>query len=108
MNQCLDFIGIGIGPSNLSIAALGSEIAGFNCKFLERKPHFSWHPGMILADWRFRTESGQPAENRRFSGIQSQKQWPKSGRYARVTPSKLPRPLSLLPTVSMVAPANGV
>ncbi|MFK3840274.1 MULTISPECIES: lysine N(6)-hydroxylase/L-ornithine N(5)-oxygenase family protein [Serratia] len=55
MNQCLDFIGIGIGPSNLSIAALGSEIAGFNCKFLERKPHFSWHPGMILADCSMQT-----------------------------------------------------
>lgn len=55
MNQCLDFIGIGIGPSNLSIAALGSEIAGFHCKFLERKPHFSWHPGMILADCSMQT-----------------------------------------------------
>jgi lysine N6-hydroxylase len=55
MNQCLDFIGIGIGPSNLSIAALGSEIEGFNCKFLERKPHFSWHPGMILADCSMQT-----------------------------------------------------
>lgn len=55
MNQRLDFIGIGIGPSNLSIAALGSEIEGFNCKFLERKPHFSWHPGMILADSSMQT-----------------------------------------------------
>ncbi|MNG72910.1 L-lysine N6-monooxygenase [compost metagenome] len=55
MNQRLDFIGVGIGPSNLSLAALGSEIAGFNCKFLERKPHFSWHPGMILADSSMQT-----------------------------------------------------
>ncbi|CAI0804956.1 lysine N(6)-hydroxylase/L-ornithine N(5)-oxygenase family protein [Serratia quinivorans] len=55
MNPCLDFIGIGIGPSNLSIAALGSEIEGFNCKFLERKPQFSWHPGMILAECSMQT-----------------------------------------------------
>ncbi|EIQ92976.1 L-lysine 6-monooxygenase [Yersinia pestis PY-02] len=48
MNQPLDFIGIGIGPFNLSIAALGSEVSGFNSKFLERKPHFSWHPGMMV------------------------------------------------------------
>lgn len=40
MNQTLDFIGIGVGPFNLSIAALGSEVSGFNCKFFERKPHF--------------------------------------------------------------------
>jgi len=55
MNQRLDFIGIGIGPSNLSIAALASEIEGFSCKFLERKPHFSWHPGMILAESSMQT-----------------------------------------------------
>ncbi|MBL1188808.1 lysine 6-monooxygenase, partial [Escherichia coli] len=45
MNQPLDFIGIGIGPFNLSIAAPGSEVAGFNSKFLGRQPAFSWHPG---------------------------------------------------------------
>jgi len=55
MNQPLDFIGIGIGPFNLSIAALGSEVAGFNGKFLERKPHFSWHPGMMVPDCHMQT-----------------------------------------------------
>lgn len=55
MNQPLDFIGIGIGPFNLSIAALGSEVAGFNSKFLERKPHFSWHPGMMVPDCHMQT-----------------------------------------------------
>ncbi len=52
MNQPLDFIGIGVGPFNLSIAALGSEVTGFNSKFFERKPHFSWHPGMMVPAWR--------------------------------------------------------
>ncbi|HGM6862910.1 TPA: lysine N(6)-hydroxylase/L-ornithine N(5)-oxygenase family protein [Serratia rubidaea] len=55
MNQPLDFIGIGIGPFNLSIAALGSEVAGFNSLFLERKPHFSWHPGMMVPDCHMQT-----------------------------------------------------
>ena len=35
-----DFIGIGIGPFNLSIAALAG-LDGFSSLFLERKPHFS-------------------------------------------------------------------
>ena len=34
MNQRLDIIGIGLGPSNLSLAALGSEIEGFTGQFL--------------------------------------------------------------------------
>ncbi len=63
MNQPLDFIGIGVGPFNLSIAALGSEVTGFNSKFFERKPHFSWHPGMMVPDCHMQTsflkDSGQ-------------------------------------------------
>lgn len=55
MNQPLDFIGIGVGPFNLSIAALGSEVTGFNSKFFERKPHFSWHPGMMVPDCHMQT-----------------------------------------------------
>ena len=35
-----DFIGIGIGPFNLSIAALAEGLDGFSSLFLERKPHF--------------------------------------------------------------------
>ena len=45
-----DFIGIGIGPFNLSIAALAEGLDGFSSLFLERKPHFSWHPGMMVPD----------------------------------------------------------
>ncbi len=40
-----DFIGIGIGPFNLSIAALAEGLDGFSSLFLERKPHFSPAPG---------------------------------------------------------------
>ncbi len=34
-----DFIGIGIGPFNLSIAALAEGLDRFSSLFLERKPH---------------------------------------------------------------------
>ncbi len=50
-----DFIGIGIGPFNLSVAALAEELEGFSSLFLERKPHFSWHPGMMVPDCYMQT-----------------------------------------------------
>lgn len=50
-----DFIGIGIGPFNLSIAALAEGLEGFSTLFLEHKPHFSWHPGMMVPDCYMQT-----------------------------------------------------
>ncbi|MEA1063030.1 lysine N(6)-hydroxylase/L-ornithine N(5)-oxygenase family protein [Erwinia sp. HR93] len=50
-----DFIGIGIGPFNLSIAALAEGLPGFSTLFLERKPRFSWHPGMMVPDCAMQT-----------------------------------------------------
>lgn len=50
-----DFIGIGIGPFNLSIAALADGLEGYSTLFLERKPHFSWHPGMMVPDCHMQT-----------------------------------------------------
>ncbi len=46
--KAYDFIGIGIGPFNLSVAALAEELEGFSSMFLEHKPQFSWHPGMMV------------------------------------------------------------
>lgn len=43
-----DFIGIGIGPFNLGLAALTAPIAELDGLFLERSPRFDWHPGMML------------------------------------------------------------
>lgn len=46
-----DAIGIGFGPANLAIAIALQEISSerdFNCCFLERKPQFEWHGGMLL------------------------------------------------------------
>ncbi|AVL70313.1 hypothetical protein CEQ07_01965 [Oligella urethralis] len=42
-----DLLGIGIGPFNLSVAALMSKVDKSSL-FLERKSEFSWYPGMLL------------------------------------------------------------
>jgi lysine N6-hydroxylase len=45
----LDIAGIGIGPANLSLAALCEEAGGdVRARFFERKAAFSWHRGMML------------------------------------------------------------
>ncbi|QPH55601.1 lysine N(6)-hydroxylase/L-ornithine N(5)-oxygenase family protein [Pontivivens ytuae] len=41
--------GIGIGPFNLSVAALADHVTGLDTLFLERKPAFDWHPGLSLS-----------------------------------------------------------
>ena len=46
----LDLAGIGIGPFNLSLAALADGVADLDCAFFERKPRFSWHPGLAFPD----------------------------------------------------------
>lgn len=46
-----DIVGVGFGPSNLSIAAATQELdAQVSMLFLEKKEAFSWHPGMLLPD----------------------------------------------------------
>jgi lysine N6-hydroxylase len=43
-----DFIAIGLGPYNLGLACLTEPIAELDGLFLESKPDFDWHPGMLL------------------------------------------------------------
>lgn len=43
----LDIIGIGVGPFNLSLAALLTK-TDITAKFFEQKAEFNWHKGMIL------------------------------------------------------------
>lgn len=43
----LDLLGIGLGPFNLSLAALLKK-TDINAKFFEQKAEFNWHKGMIL------------------------------------------------------------
>ena len=43
-----DVIGIGVGPANLSLAALMENTTKVSSCFFERKNDFSWHPGMLF------------------------------------------------------------
>lgn len=54
MNPVLDLAGIGVGPFNLSVAALlhGSEL---NASFYESKAQFCWHRGMMLPGAQLQT-----------------------------------------------------
>ncbi len=48
MSPAYDLVGVGVGPFNLSLAALADEADGLDVLFLDDKPEFSWHPGMLL------------------------------------------------------------
>lgn len=44
-----DAIGVGIGPFNLSAAALAAGIPDLKTLFVERSKAFEWHPGMLIS-----------------------------------------------------------
>lgn len=46
----LDLVGVGIGPSNLSLAALLHSVPNVRAHFYESRMKFDWHPGMMLPD----------------------------------------------------------
>lgn len=48
--ETFDLLGVGIGPSNLSLAALTSGERGLSTVFLDSKDRFEWHPGLMLPD----------------------------------------------------------
>lgn len=48
--QVYDLLGVGIGPFNLSLAALLDPVADIEAIFLEQKPQFAWHSGLLLDD----------------------------------------------------------
>jgi len=43
-----DMIGIGVGPFNLGLAALLQPVVEINALFIEQKPQFQWHPGLLM------------------------------------------------------------
>lgn len=47
-NHITDLIGVGIGPFNLSLAALLSPVQSLHGCFFDRSDTFSWHPGLLL------------------------------------------------------------
>lgn len=55
VSNVLDLAGIGVGPFNLSLAALLEPLTGLSARFFERKPAFSWHRGQLLPATRLQT-----------------------------------------------------
>ncbi|MEV5980236.1 SidA/IucD/PvdA family monooxygenase [Streptomyces sp. NPDC052114] len=43
-----DLVGIGIGPFNLSLAALAQPLGELDTAFYEQSPAFHWHPGLLI------------------------------------------------------------
>jgi len=43
-----DVAGIGLGPFNLGLAALLDPVADIDAVFLESRPSFRWHPGLLV------------------------------------------------------------
>ena len=46
--EIYDFVAIGLGPFNLSLACLSAPLPGVRALFLDKKPGFDWHPGMLI------------------------------------------------------------
>jgi lysine N6-hydroxylase len=44
----LDLAGIGIGPFNLSLAALAQPVEGLDVALFDRRDEFRWHPGLLI------------------------------------------------------------
>lgn len=51
----VDLAGVGVGPFNLSIAALADEVPELSTRFFERRDHFAWHPGLMFEGARMQT-----------------------------------------------------
>ncbi len=50
-----DLAGIGVGPFNLSLAALLEPVRDVRALFLERREQFAWHPEQLLPGARLQT-----------------------------------------------------
>ncbi|MDQ8707349.1 SidA/IucD/PvdA family monooxygenase [Streptomyces sp. LHD-70] len=46
--ETFDLLGVGIGPFNLSLAALADGVPGLRTAFLEQRTAFHWHPGLLI------------------------------------------------------------
>ncbi|MET9609850.1 SidA/IucD/PvdA family monooxygenase [Streptomyces sp. NPDC006512] len=46
----LDYAAVGVGPANMSLAALAHPVEGLRGAHLERRESFSWHPGLLLPE----------------------------------------------------------
>lgn len=55
MRTIYDFVAVGLGPFNLGLACLTDPIDDLNGVFIESKPEFDWHGGMLLEDSTLQT-----------------------------------------------------
>lgn len=55
MHDEIDLAGVGVGPFNLSIAALADELPELRTRFFERRERFAWHPGLMFRGSRMQT-----------------------------------------------------
>ncbi|MBB3103068.1 lysine N(6)-hydroxylase/L-ornithine N(5)-oxygenase family protein [Azomonas macrocytogenes] len=46
--QPLDFLAIGLGPHNLSLACMTEPLHEVRCLFLEKRPEFAWHADLLI------------------------------------------------------------
>ncbi|NUQ99783.1 MAG: SidA/IucD/PvdA family monooxygenase [Streptomyces sp.] len=44
----VDLLGIGLGPFNLSLAALADGVPGLSAAFYDQGQEFRWHPGLLI------------------------------------------------------------
>lgn len=54
-NVKLDLAGIGVGPFNLSVAALLADKPQISSRFFESRDSFAWHPGLLLDNTHMQT-----------------------------------------------------
>ncbi|GAB4569607.1 MAG: SidA/IucD/PvdA family monooxygenase [Haliangiales bacterium] len=45
-----DFIGVGVGPANMSLAALSAPLSGCRARFYDSRARFAWHPGLLFPE----------------------------------------------------------
>ncbi len=50
MTPAYDIVGVGVGPFNLSLAALLSQVDGVRARFFEKRPSFAWHSELMFRD----------------------------------------------------------
>jgi lysine N6-hydroxylase len=48
--EMIDAVGIGIGPFNLSLAAMIQPLDEMRSRFFDRRSHFDWHPGLLFPE----------------------------------------------------------
>jgi lysine N6-hydroxylase len=54
-NDFFDLAGVGVGPSNLSLAALADPVQDLRAVFFEARPAFAWHPGLLDGNAQIQT-----------------------------------------------------